>query len=115
GLDRLTARGGRVLERFMREREGSVVLLPDSRTDVRAAAQWLSMPAATEVLLEKAARLPVEPPLLSFAASEMLTFSGTAGMHVLASSSGSNDPVVAVIPYGAGRLLVSGALDAWRY
>src|SRR5206468_10194846 len=30
-------------------------------------------------------------------------------------SSGSNDPVVAVIPYGAGRLLVSGALDAWRY
>jgi hypothetical protein len=115
GLDRLTAGDGRVLERFMREREGSVVLLPDSRNDVRTAAQWLSIPAAKEVLLEKAARLTTEAPLPSFAASEMLTFSTTAGMHVLARTSGSNDPVLAVLPYGAGRLLVSGALDAWRF
>jgi hypothetical protein len=29
--------------------------------------------------------------------------------------SGSGEAVVTVTPYGAGRLLVSGALDAWRY
>lgn len=115
GLDRLTAGDGRVLERFMREREGSVVLLPDSRNDAGTAAQWLSVPAATEVLLEKAARLTTAAPMPSFAASEMLTFSTTAGMHVLARTSGSNDPVVVVMPYGAGRLMVSGALDAWRF
>ena len=73
GLDRLTAGDARVLERFMREREGSVALLPDSRTDVRAITQWLVMPAVSEVLLEKPAKLSTEPPLPSLAVSEMLT------------------------------------------
>jgi hypothetical protein len=37
------------------------------------------------------------------------------GAKVLARMSGSGDAVITVTPYGAGRLLVSGALDAWRY
>jgi hypothetical protein len=115
GLDRLTAGDARVLERFMRQREGPVVLLPDSRNDLRTAAQWITMPAATEVLLEKAARLSTEPPLPSLAASEMLTFGGAPAQQVLARATGSNAPVVALMPYGGGRLLVSGALDAWRF
>jgi len=115
GLDRLTAGDARVLERFMREREGSVVLLPDSRTDARAVSQWLVMPAVTEMLLEKPAQLSTELPLPSLAVSEMLTFGRVPVQHVLARATGSNAPVVAVMPYGGGRLLVSGALDAWRY
>jgi hypothetical protein len=34
---------------------------------------------------------------------------------VLARVAGSNEAVVVMTPHGAGRLLVSGALDAWRY
>ena len=37
------------------------------------------------------------------------------GATVLARVAGSNEPVVCLIPHGAGRILVSGALDAWRY
>jgi hypothetical protein len=37
------------------------------------------------------------------------------GATVLARVAGSNEPVVCLIPRGAGRILVSGALDAWRY
>lgn len=115
GLDRLTAGDARALERFMREREGSVVLLPDSRRDVRTIAQWLAMPMVSEVLLEKAGKLLTEPPLPSLAVTEMLTLGSVPVQHVLARASGSNAPVIAVMPYGGGRLVVSGALDAWRY
>jgi hypothetical protein len=37
-----------------------------------------------------------------------------AGAEVLARAAGSNDAVVLMIPHGDGRLLFSGALDAWR-
>jgi hypothetical protein len=115
GLDRLAASDEATLERFMREREGAVVLLPDSRNDVKTAARRLSMPAATEVLLEKGAPLLVEPPLPSFAVSEMLTFDVTPPSRVLARATVSNAPVILDMAFGGGRLLISGALDAWRY
>ncbi len=98
----------------MREREGAVVLLPDSRRDARTVRQWLSIPAETEVLLEKAARLAVEPPLPPISASELLTFGASPGTQVITRESGHR-PVVTVTPYGGGRLVLSGALDAWRY
>jgi len=48
-------------------------------------------------------------------ASELLVFRGRLeGADVLARAAGSNDPVIAVVPHGSGRLLFSGALDAWR-
>ena len=34
---------------------------------------------------------------------------------MLARVAGSNEPVVVMSPHGAGRLIVSGALDTWRY
>ena len=36
-------------------------------------------------------------------------------LRTLARATGSNHPVVVETPYGPGRLLISGALDAWRY
>ncbi len=114
GLERLTARDAEVLDRFLREREGSVVLLPDTRRAAQTARQWLPLPDAAEVLLEKPDRLLTEPPLPAFEVSEMLTFRPSPGARVLARAGNSKDAVVTVTPHGGGRLLVSGALDAWR-
>jgi hypothetical protein len=114
GLDRVTAEDAGVLSRFMRERGGAVVLLPDSQADARTAARWLPVPAAAEVLLEQPARLSVEAPLPPIHASEMLTFLPAPILHALATNS-ANLPVIGVVPVGAGQLIVSGALDAWRF
>ena len=114
GLDRLSADDGRTLLRFLRERGGAVVLLPDSRADAQAVSRWLPIPAVSEVLLEQPARLSVEPPLASIQASELLTFNRGPAMRTLANNA-SNVPVIAVSPVGAGSLLLSGALDAWRF
>jgi hypothetical protein len=114
GLDRLAAEDASMLSRFMRDRGGAVVLLPDSRADLQAVSRWLPAPTASEVLLEQPARLTVDPPLASIQASELLTFERGPAMRVLASN-GSNVPVITVAPAGAGQLVVSGALDAWRF
>ena len=114
GLDRVTAGEAGVLSRFMRERGGAVVLLPDSRADAQSIARLLPVPAAAEVLLEQPARLSVAAPLTPIQASELLTFGPSSAMGALASN-GATLPVIAVVPVGAGQLVVSGALDAWRY
>ena len=114
GLDGVTADAAGVLARFMRERGGAVVLLPDSLADARAAARWLPVPAAAEVLLEQPARLSVEAPLAAIHASEMLTFDPAPVLRALATNS-ANRPVIGAVPVGAGQLIVSGALDAWRF
>jgi hypothetical protein len=115
GLDRLTATDVRALERFMHERGGSVALLPDGRVDGGPARDLVPSPLPVEALLDAHAALVTTAPLPRLDASEMLVFRRTpAGAEVLARLSGSNDPVVLVAPDGDGRLLFSGALDAWR-
>jgi len=114
GLDRLTAEDAGMLSRFMHDRGGAIVLLPDSRADLQAVSRWLPAPAASEVLLEQPARLTVEPPSASIQASELLTFERVPAMRVLASN-GSNEPVIVAAPAGAGQFAISGALDAWRF
>jgi hypothetical protein len=126
GLDRLSVADRDLLDRFARARGGSLVLLPDAPIRSGPARDWL--PAnPRQVLLERAVPLSVTAPLPAIQAAEILTFSGARvlgatvpgatvpGAKVLARVSGSGDPVVTVTPHGAGRLLVSGALDAWRY
>jgi len=66
------------------------------------------------MLLEKPARLTVGVPLPPLEASETLTFAPAPVIRVLAANA-AREPVVMVAPVGAGRLLISGALDAWRY
>src|SRR5262245_9685930 len=114
GLDLVTAGEAGLLSRFTRDRGGSLVPSPDSRTDAQSIARLLPVPAAAEVLLEQPARLGVVAPLTPIQASELLTFGPSSGMGALAFN-GTNLPVIAVVPVGAGQLVVSGALDAWRY
>lgn len=115
GLDRLTASDVRALERFMRERGKSVALLPDGRVDGGPARQLVPSPLPSETLVDARAALLTTAPLPRLDASEMLVFRrAPAGADVLARLSGSNDPVILVAPNGDGRLLFSGALDAWR-
>jgi hypothetical protein len=151
GLDRLTVADRDRLDWFVRERGGSLVLLPDARPGAAPWTDWLSGATAREVLLERPTALAVAPPLPAVQASELLTFAGARvpgarvlgaavpgarvlgaavpgaavpgaavpgavpGATVVARVAGSNETVVLMVPRGAGRLLVSGALDAWRY
>jgi hypothetical protein len=157
GLDRLTVSDRDRLDWFVRERGGSLVLLPDARPGIAPWTEWLSGATTREVLLERPSVLAVASPLPVLQASELLTFTGARvvgatvlgarvlgavvpgatvpgatvpgatvpgatvpgatvpGATVLARVAGSNEPVVCLIPHGAGRILVSGALDAWRY
>jgi len=126
GLDRLTVADRDALDRFARERGGALVLLPDARISAGPARDW--MPGdAREVLLEGPAALSVAAPLPAIRAAEMLTFSGAMvpGATVLGAYSSWGPAlagptmvpgaVVTLAPRGAGRVLLSGALDAWRY
>src|SRR6185436_1201745 len=117
---------------FVRERGGSLVLLPDGRPGIAPWTEWLAGVTTREALFERPSALAVAPPLPAIQAAELVTFAGARvpgatepgaavpgatvpGATVLARVAGSNEPVVCLIPYGAGRILVSGALDAWRY
>ncbi len=116
GLDRLSAGDVRSLDRFMRERGGAVVLLPDERVGGGPAADLLPG-EAIERLLEQPAKLAVEPPAASIAASELLLIHPHGPDATIVASLPGRDaePVIVSLPRGAGRLLVSGAMDAWRF
>jgi hypothetical protein len=115
GLDRLSDSDAAWLGRFMRERGGAVALIPDTRIE-RGPAQRLLGDSVTvnETLLEQAAPLVARAPLPRLDASELLTFS-SPHIRTLATLGRASAPVVATLPRGNGELLVSGALDAWRY
>lgn len=130
GLDRLSAADARALERYMRERGGAVVLVPDQRIDAGPARDLVSasiplspssgvrlQPDLIERLLEQPATLAMTPPAASLRASELLVAGAlTPGTEVIARIPGSDgSPVVVSMPRGEGRLMLSGAMDAWRF
>ena len=121
GLDRLTAADVHSLDRFMRERGGAVVVVPDQRIDAGPARDLLAsaVPLLSERLLEQPAKLTVTPPAALLQASELLVLpASTSGFDVLARVPGGNPanaPVIVSMPRGDGRLLLSGAMDAWRF
>jgi hypothetical protein len=116
GVDALPAVDWRALDRYVQERGGSVVLLPDERTVGPSAFDRIANGAAgtslTERLLDRPAVLQTTggAPLQT---SEILLPPHT-GAEVLASLP-VGDPVIVAVPRGAGRLVVSGAMDAWRF
>ena len=150
GLDRLSVADARSLDRYMRERGGAVVLVPDQRIDAGPARDLVSggvqLPVS-ERLLEQPATLAVAPPAASLQASELLVLGSlTPGTDVIArvpggdpstrrqaqgrpepsrgtrasgspraESTGDGSPVIVSMPRGEGRLLLSGAMDAWRF
>ncbi len=116
GLDKLSADDVRSLDRFMRERGGAVVLLPDERIAAGPAIDLLPGDT-TERLLEQPAKLAVEPPAAPIAASELLLIHprGPDATVVAGLPGPDAQPVIVSVPRGDGRLLVSGAMDAWRF
>ncbi len=115
GLDRLSATDARALDRFMRRRGGAVILLPDVRPAAGPARDLLRS-EPSERLLEQPAALATTQ-TASLQASELLTWPALdTGADVLASLAGKDGAAVVVSsPRGDGRLLVSGAMDAWRF
>ena len=115
GLDRLSAEDVHSLDRFMRERGGAVVLLPDGPVDAGPVRRLVPMPAPAEISVDAHAPLTMAARLPRIDASEMLIFREMpVQAQVLARANGSNTPVIIVVPRGDGRMMLSGALDAWR-
>jgi hypothetical protein len=113
-LDLLDESDLRVLDRFVALRAGTLVLLPD-RAMPDAVRRRFGLPPSEEVLLETPVPLQGSVPLR---ASELLLMPEDDGSSdVLASvRRGSLDrPVITAVPHGGGRVVFSGALDAWRY
>jgi hypothetical protein len=116
GLEQLSAADVRALDRFMRDRGGAVVLVPDARVDSTPARGLMSL-QVTERLLERPEKLTTKLGAAALDASELLLLRapapGVDGDVVATAVDGS--PVILSLPRGRGRLFVSGALDAWRY
>lgn len=95
-----------LIERFVRTRGGTLILLPD-RVPSGAAAR-LFMGRWTEHV--EALASPIGP----LRASETIRLAEASPADVvLGSVKGS--PAIVVSPTGNGRIVVSGAMDAWRY
>jgi hypothetical protein len=106
------------LRSFARRRGGGVVLLPDKRP-TGSYLGLLPVPQFDEVLVDGAVELrPGASSGSVLRASELVVprSLGAAGDVLLAmQQSKSTRPVVVEYPLGAGRVLFSGAMDAWRY
>ena len=103
------------IERFVSTRGGAVVLIPDRRPS-SSYAQLLPVARVDEVLTEKPAALQGVSPGLKCSESIVLT-DPVAGVDVLATLPRQSGAVPAIVswPQGAGRVVYSGCLDAWRY
>jgi len=116
GVDGLSQPAIATLDTFMTERGGSVGLLPDARPAAAVSGRWFPGVTLNERLLETAMPLTVTEGTPRMDASELLEApSLSSSASVLARSAASKAPVVWTLPVGDGRVLVSGAMDAWRY
>ncbi|MGE0866107.1 MAG: hypothetical protein AB7P34_19575, partial [Vicinamibacterales bacterium] len=95
-----------LLERYVRQRGGTLVLLPD-RAPAGPAARLF--PGRWTEHLEATAS-----PVGALRASETLRLTAPSPLDVVLGSVKGSAAIV-VSPAGRGRIVVSGALDAWRY
>jgi hypothetical protein len=104
----------RALRTFMADRGGAVLLLPD-RTPTGPYTRTIPVAGFDETLLERPARVAAASGGHAFRASELaIPRTRTQALTPLASLADGR-PVVASWPIGAGLLMFSGALDAWRF
>lgn len=110
--DAATAAEARSLERFARERGGAVVLLLD-RLDTGPFASLLGVTLADVHGLE---RVKISSAAGNLIATELaLPRGGLITALARATIGGGETPVIWQSALGAGRIVVNGALDAWRY
>ena len=106
GLEALTERDVARFERFVAERGGALVLVPDAP---------VAGPAARLLPGRWRLRLDREPAGADgLQASEWLLASDLAAGDLVLAAHG-DAPAIVSRPIGEGRLIVVGALDAWRY
>ncbi|MEX2609185.1 MAG: hypothetical protein WEA24_04505 [Gemmatimonadota bacterium] len=106
------------LERYLRRRGGAVILLPDRAAAgpyrrLTGAASWVTREVSPPVEIRGGAALADR----RLRTRELLVPAPLpAGARPVAWATGPDSaPVVWQTPVGAGRLIVSGALDAWRH
>jgi hypothetical protein len=95
-------------------------VVPDQRLDAGPALELVPGGLLTERLLEQPATLTVTPPAGSLLASELLVMRTVPpGVDVIARVPDADPakalPVIVAAPRGRGRVLLSGAMDAWRF
>ncbi len=120
GLEAVTAAEVARLQRFVRDRGGALVLLPDAAV---AGPITALVPGRWRRLLETRVSSSVDggaegagngSGVAALQASEWLVGSDLGpGDDVLATHGGA--PVAVMRPLGEGRVVVVGALDAWRF
>jgi hypothetical protein len=116
--DGLRDRDARALDRFMRERGGSVVLLlerraPGAHDQLLGVTAWQAATHDGGVALDA-----LSGDSMDLRASELLwpaVLPPNVRLVAQPRGRGSADPVLWETAIGTGRLIVSGALDAWRY
>jgi hypothetical protein len=116
--DALTDQDIAGLEAFARRRGGAVVLLLDGEDAGRAtmltgAGPWRAAPAADVVKVQ-----PQFDGAPALEASELVVPDAVPSMATVLAGFGPRDAARAAvieIPVGAGRLVASGLVDAWRY
>ena len=114
GLDELSDADWRAAERFVSDRGGTLLLLPDRQLPDSVRRRF-DLPQSEEVLLEHPVTAESQSGLKG---SEFLLMpSAAGGFSTLASvrQGQQRRPVVVAAPVGAGSVIVSGALDAWRF
>jgi hypothetical protein len=106
GPDSLSASDVTLLNRFVRERGGTLILAPDSAIGGAAAGllrgRWIEHLEATPSKVG-----PLQ-------ASETLRLSDASLVDVILGAT-QGDPAIVLSPAGHGRVVVAGAMDAWRY
>jgi hypothetical protein len=116
GLDAITPDEQKALEHFADTRGGAIALLPDTLPAAATINRFVPGVTVAERLLEHPSKLVSKPGVRSLESSELLeSDSLPRDAIVLATNPGSGHPIVWTTALGEGRLLFSGALDAWRF
>ena len=110
------------LEAFMRRRGGSVVLLLDQRGSgpyqrLTGVREWVVTSASTgfTVIPGGADSAGLRASEIAWPRSLPAGATAIARSRAVGTDSGASHPIIWRSAAGAGQLIVSGALDAWRY
>lgn len=106
GIDGLSARDVALIDRFVRVRGGTAILLPDRPPSGEVARL---MPGEWREQL-----MPGPERIGPLHASEILKSARPSATAIVLGAA-AGEPAIVVEPRGEGRLIISGAMDAWRY
>ncbi|HEX6163637.1 MAG TPA: hypothetical protein VFZ31_09740 [Vicinamibacterales bacterium] len=106
GIEALTDSDVSLLDRYVRRRGGTLILLPEKRP---------SGPSARLFDGAWAEQLHVSPQAIGpLRASELLRVTNPSPASTVVAASDAA-PVIVSRPSGTGRIVIAGAMDAWRY